>query len=63
MVLKMLLRFGKMLMLGDVLGAAKAMRRARLNVGYDQRIVKHAAKFEKEYAALVARGDHFVDQV
>jgi hypothetical protein len=53
----------RMLMLGDVLGAAKAMRRARRNVKYDQRIVRHASQFEKRYATLVARGDHFVDQV
>ena len=53
----------RMLFLGDVLGAAKAMRRARINVTYNQLIVKHATKFEKDYAALVARGDHFVDHI
>ena len=51
------------LFLSDVLGAARAMRRARKNSKYDAKIVEHAKQFEKEFSALVARGDHFVDVV
>ena len=51
------------LYLNDMLGAARAMRRARKNSKYDAKIVSHAKVFEKDFSALVARGDHFVDQV
>jgi hypothetical protein len=51
------------LFLNDMLGAARAMRRARKNSKYDAKIVAHAKRFEKDFSALVARGDHFVDQI
>jgi hypothetical protein len=52
---------GKVLFLKDMLGAARSMRRARKNSKYDAKIVAHAKKFDKEFSALVARGDHFVN--
>ena len=56
-----LFALAKVLFFKDMLGAARSMRRARKNSKYDAKIVAHANKFEKEFSALIARGDHFVD--